>query len=333
MKTKDITIHQLETQKFHQIPQLFTRTIERKWQKETNQMIEIHYTSPYVALSSDAKLAYGIFLNRCQLSIHSYQQGNRDYVDENDAVFMIYTVADLMKVLDKSKSTVIKIKKELTNLGLLREVKQGKNKPNRIYLQNVDATSQITEVYDENDSLLKKIDYFGKVIYQKEDHQSKVTKNLENTGGLKFGRPKNERPEVQNLDPSNTDISKTDNKYHNSSRKVESISDEMSQPAQTYIQPQYYSLLEVIANKYNERYIYPDGYTMTHSQKMKIGQYLASGYVLSHEVLEMINRIPNECEHPLAYLFKMIDNLKQERLLEARHFAHHQAKQYYQSLE
>ena len=27
---RDITIHQLETQKFHQVPQIFTRSIERK---------------------------------------------------------------------------------------------------------------------------------------------------------------------------------------------------------------------------------------------------------------------------------------------------------------
>ena len=246
---RDITIHQLETQKFHQVPQLFTRSIEHRWDAEKKCLIEIHYTSPYVKLSSDAKLAYGVFLNRCQLSIRSYQQGNRDYVDEHDAVFMIYTVSDLMKVLDKSKNTVIKIKKELTDLGLLREVRLGKNKPNRLYLQNVDATSQITEYYDESEQLLKRLDYFGNILYENES-----AKSLDTKGSSKNKLPggsKNEPREVQKLNPSNTNTSKTDIENNIiSSRKAEQNSDEFSQPAGAdhhssqdqsvkYVQPKY----------------------------------------------------------------------------------------------
>lgn len=352
MNNRDITIHQLETQKFHQIPQLFTRSIERKWDSETKQLIEIHSISPYVKLSSDAKLAYGIFLNRCQLSIYSYQQGNQDYVDDNGAVFMIYTVQDLMKVLDKAKNTVIKIKKELTSLGLLREVRQGKNKPNRLYLQNVDATSQMTEYYDENEVLLKRFDYFGNLLYEKEELSTEDIESFDISGSSHFELPEggsnHEPPEAQNLNPSNTNTSKTE--INNiSSRRSETISDEMSPSPGTnqfssqiqsekFVPPKYYSLLQVIADRYNGKFCQQDlftgkfqNYSLTHKQKMMIGQYLSEDYVTSSEITAMIERIPYDCEHPLAYLMKMLENLKEERRLEARIVAHRQAQIKYEN--
>ena len=59
---------------------------------------------------------------------------------------------------------------------------------------------------------------------------------------------------------------------------------------------------------------------------MKIGQYLAEEYITSHEVIDMIERIPYDCEHPLAYLMRMLENLKEERRLEAKIIAHKQAE-------
>lgn len=336
---RDITIHQLETQKFHPVPQIFSRSIERKWDDDNKHLVEIHHVSPYNKLSSDAKLAYGIFLNRIQLSIYSYKQGNKDYVDEAGAVFMIYTVNDLMKVLDKSKNTVIKIKKELTDLGLLREVRLGKNRPNRLYLQNVDATNQITELYDENDQLLKRVDYFGNILYENEN-----VKSLDNKGSSKNELPggsKNELREVQKMNSSNTYISNTDVSNIISSRKTEKNSNEFSQSAETYqsssknqsipfVEQKYYSLLQIIADKYNDQMFgFPDVLTMTHKQKMQIGQYLAEGYVTSTEVLNMIERIPKDSASPLAYLLKSLENLKQERQFEQKRIAHLNAKNYY----
>lgn len=353
--SRDITIHQLETQKFHQVPQLFSRRIERKWDSKNKCLIEICYTSPYVKMSSDAKLAYGIFLDRCQLSIYSYQQGNKDYVDENDAVFMFYTVQDLMKVLDKSKNTVLKIKKELISLGLLREVRQGKNQPNRLYLQNVDATSQMTEYYDENNVLLKRFDYFGNILYEKQELSTEETQMADISGSSKNEPPKDgpnfEPHEVQDLNPSNTNISQTENKYINSSRKSEKNSEEFSpslgtddisskEKAEKYIPPQYYSLLAVIADEYNGKFCQQDlftgefqNYSLTHKQKMMIGQFLAEGYVTSKEVLNLINRMPYDCQSPLAYLMRSLENLKEERRLEAKIVAHRQARMKYGELE
>lgn len=144
----DIHVDQLTTQNFYQIPQIFFTRVEKTYDKKGGLRFKTKHTSSYTRMSNDAKIAYGALYNRCMLSIRSYQEGKIDYVDENGSVFLVYTVEDLMDLLDKSKATVQKIKKELAENGLLREVKQGSNKPNRIYLQNVEASREVHEKYE-----------------------------------------------------------------------------------------------------------------------------------------------------------------------------------------
>ena len=203
----DITIDQLATLTFYQIPEIFFTRIQH------NENGYIKLTSSYTGLSSDAKLAYGALYNRCKLSISSFQKGNRDYVDENGAVFLIFTVSDLMLLLDKGKMKVTKIKKELQEHGLLREVRQGLNKPNRLYLQLVDANLEIVEHYSIDGELLKRIDAFGKVLYEKECDIEKIPKPLGNSGSPQNGHPQNGLQNVHKTDGINTERSQTESSY------------------------------------------------------------------------------------------------------------------------
>lgn len=203
----DITIDQLATLTFYQIPEIFFTRIQH------NENGYVKLTSSYTGLSSDAKLAYGALYNRCKLSISSFQKGNRDYVDENGAVFLIFTVSDLMLLLDKGKMKVTKIKKELQEHGLLREVRQGLNKPNRLYLQLVDANLEIVEHYSIDGELLKRIDAFGKVLYEKECDIEKTLKPLGNSGRPQNGRPQNGLQNVHKTDGINTERSQTESSY------------------------------------------------------------------------------------------------------------------------
>ena len=203
----DITIDQLATLTFYQIPEIFFTRIQH------NENGYVKLTSSYTGLSSDAKLAYGALYNRCKLSISSFQKGNRDYVDENGAVFLIFTVSDLMLLLDKGKMKVTKIKKELQERGLLREVRQGLNKPNRLYLQLVDANLEIVEHYSIDGELLKRIDAFGKVLYEKECDIEKTPKSLGNSGSPQNGRPQNGLQNVHKTDGINTERSQTESSY------------------------------------------------------------------------------------------------------------------------
>ena len=203
----DITIDQLATLTFYQIPEIFFTRIQH------NENGYVKLTSSYTSLSSDAKLAYGALYNRCKLSISSFQKGNRDYVDENGAVFLIFTVSDLMLLLDKGKMKVTKIKKELQEHGLLREVRQGLNKPNRLYLQLVDANLEIVEHYSIDGELLKRTDAFGKVLYEKECDIEKTPKPLGNSGSPQNGRPQNGLQNVHKTDGINTERSQTESSY------------------------------------------------------------------------------------------------------------------------
>ena len=218
----DITIDQLATLTFYQIPEIFFTRIQY------NENGYVKLTSSYTDLSSDAKLAYGALYNRCKLSISSFQKGNRDYVDENGAVFLIFTVSDLMLLLDKGKMKVTKIKKELQDHGLLREVRQGLNKPNRLYLQLVDANLEIVEHYSIDGELLKRIDAFGKVLYEKECDIEKTPKTLGNGGSPQNGRPQNGLQNVHKTDGINTEKSKTDNLYDTNRYEGESSLSDLS---------------------------------------------------------------------------------------------------------
>lgn len=212
----DITIDQLATLTFYQIPEIFFTRIQH------NENGYVKLTSSYTGLSSDAKLAYGALYNRCKLSISSFQKGNRDYVDENGAVFLIFTVSDLMLLLDKGKMKVTKIKKELQEHGLLREVRQGLNKPNRLYLQLVDANLEIVEHYSADGELLKRVNAFGKVLYEK------VPKSIGNSESIKNGRPQNGLQNVHESDGINTEKSKIDTLYDTNRYEGESSLSDLS---------------------------------------------------------------------------------------------------------
>jgi hypothetical protein len=238
----DITIDQLATLTFYQIPEIFFTRIQH------NENGYVKLTSSYTGLSSDAKLAYGALYNRCKLSISSFQKGNRDYVDENGAVFLIFTVSDLMLLLDKGKMKVTKIKKELQEHGLLREVRQGLNKPNRLYLQLVDANLEIVEHYSADGELLKRVNAFGKVLYEK------VPQSIGNSESIKNGRPQNGLQNVHESDGINTEKSKIDTLYDTNRYEGESslsdlsISEAFKMGQHGFLSPQLVQKLSLFGN-------------------------------------------------------------------------------------
>ena len=246
----DIHVDQLTTQNFYQIPQIFFTRVEKTYDKKGVLRFKTKHTSGYARMSNDAKIAYGALYNRCMLSIRSYQEGKIDYVDENGSVFLVYTVEDLMELLDKSKATVQKIKKELAENGLLREVKQGSNKPNRIYLQNVETSREVHEkyealrkkkerkvkgkvkiVYEFNFRHIMTSDHLGNVIFKEETS----LQNDDMNGQLKIDRPNLESgrigsdlPDGQNLNRTNIEKSKIDNLYDTNRYEGESSLSDLS---------------------------------------------------------------------------------------------------------
>ena len=96
------------------------------------------YDEKYKTLSNHAKLLYMLLFGRLELSIKN------GWHDRDGNVFQYYTNEQLMVDLNSSEKTIIKFKKELKDVGLLKEVRQGNNLPNRIYISAVDGAVNST---------------------------------------------------------------------------------------------------------------------------------------------------------------------------------------------
>ena len=108
---------------------------------------KIFVESPlYKQMSTDAKFTYAILKDRFELSLRN------NWIDKNGDVYLIYTITELQEILGYGNKKVIKLKKELQEYGLLDEVRQGLNKPNLLYLGNIDYQAFPTEETHSNPS-------------------------------------------------------------------------------------------------------------------------------------------------------------------------------------
>lgn len=285
----------------------------------------------YRKLRAEAKLMFALFRDRITASLTNVKQGDMRFVDECGDIFIYYSIEELVQDLGWGRDKIIKLKKELIRYGLIDEVRQGVTKANRIYVKNIITDINILNMdFEEAKPLINavKSTEVGKCDFKKSENSISRSRKIR-------------LQEVVKLDSSKNKESKNKKSNNISSRKPEKNSNEFSQSAETnqslsqnqstpFVEQKYYSLLQIIADKYNEQLFgFPNVLTMTHNQKMKIGQYLASGYVTSAEVLNMIERIPKDSTSPLAYLLKSLKNLKQERLYEQKSIAHLNAENYY----
>ena len=100
------------------------------------------YEEPYNALSDKAKQIYMFLFDRRTLSIQN------KWFDEKGDVFVYFTNEQLMEKLNCSNKPIIQAKKELSDYGLIKEIRQGVNKPNRLYiLGSVESTQRKCRKY------------------------------------------------------------------------------------------------------------------------------------------------------------------------------------------
>lgn len=141
---------------------------------------------PYQQMRIESKMAYSILKERFKLSI------KHKWIDESGNVYLYYPNDKLAKMLGVGKDKVIRIKKELQQYGLLEEERQGFNKPNRIYVGNLEI-KDVTEKADDTSSI--------KVVAKCDFRKSQNA----NTGSRKT-----RLQEVANYDTSNTELSNTE---------------------------------------------------------------------------------------------------------------------------
>ena len=102
------------------------------------------FTSEYFKdLSSDAKILYGLMLDRMSLSIKN------QWFDEENRAYIYFSIEDIMELLNCGKNKAVKSMQELddeTGIGLIEKRRQGFGKANIIYVKSFVINESENEV-------------------------------------------------------------------------------------------------------------------------------------------------------------------------------------------
>ena len=90
------------------------------------------FTDPaFRSISTDAKVLYGLLLDRMSLSARN------DWLDEQGRVYIVFTVEEIMESLACGNKKAVGLLRELeVGAGLIERRRQGLGKPNLIYVKN-----------------------------------------------------------------------------------------------------------------------------------------------------------------------------------------------------
>lgn len=118
----------------------------------------------YKEMNIGSKTMYAILRDRQDLSIAN------KWVDNKGFIFFYYDVNNLSEYMNISTSTINRYKKELHKYQLLVEVRQGLNKPNRLYILKPESV--------EN-ALISQNDYSRTVIMINQDMSKSLSNDTE----------------------------------------------------------------------------------------------------------------------------------------------------------
>lgn len=118
---KRITANQYQTsERYYKLPKIFFED------------------EKYMDMKLEVKVAYSILKDRLELSL------SRGWIDEEGAVYLVFSNSKLMKLLGCSKSKLLSIKKILKEYDLIDEVQQSSSEKgrlaNKIYLGELSST-------------------------------------------------------------------------------------------------------------------------------------------------------------------------------------------------
>jgi Replication initiator protein A (RepA) N-terminus. len=164
----------------------------------------------FKSLSCEAKVLYGLMLDRMSLSIK-----NR-WFDEEDRVYIIFTVEEIAELLNCGSQKAVKLMKELDSnhgIGLIEKKRLGLGKPNVIYVKNFMLKEKHSFEQEE------KAAGNAENMQNSENHNSRIVKTTNQEfpeSQFKNGENHTSRivkiktQEVPKSQSNNTDINKTD---------------------------------------------------------------------------------------------------------------------------
>lgn len=149
-------------------------------------------------LSNEAKLLYGLLLERMSLS------RKNNWIDKHNRVYIIFPVEEIEESLDVGHEKALNLLKELddqSGIGLVRKKRRGLGLPSILYVKNfIVKVEQDTDRVPTSRSTENGIQEVGKTNFKKSENQTSEN-------------PKNRLLEVRNSDSNNIDINNTDMSY------------------------------------------------------------------------------------------------------------------------
>ena len=130
----------------------------------------------FQSLSTDAKTLYGILLDRMSLS------AKNGWLDEQNRVFIIFTIEDVKRSLCCADNKATKLLRELEEFGLIERTRRGLGRTSLVYVKNFSADSSKTR------------------FQNRENHES---------GGFKSASQDPAKPRCNKTDKNNTEMNET----------------------------------------------------------------------------------------------------------------------------
>ena len=164
---------------------------------------KILFTEGYFKnLSCDAKLLYGILLDRTSLSIK-----NR-WIDKENRVYIVFRVEEVAAMLNCGTQKAVKLLKELDSkngIGLIEKKRLGLGKPNIIYVKNF-MSDKIKAVSGR------------KVTFVKQNSEKQYSEMMENSIH-EYTETEKQYRENQNAEIVECEIQKCHNSYTNNTEE------------------------------------------------------------------------------------------------------------------
>lgn len=161
---------------------------------------KVLFTDEYFRnLSSDAKVLYGLMLDRMALSIRN------NWVDNEGKVYIIFTLEQVMEYMNCGKDKGVKILAELDTdkgIGLIERVKRGLGKPTIIYVKSLGFSEECYHLVDSQAKMNQLLDYF----FRNEEYAALTDRQVKSNIYAEMGKRLNFRSARSNRDRKNMEV-------------------------------------------------------------------------------------------------------------------------------
>ena len=132
-------------------------------------------------LSSDAKILYGILLDRVSMSARN------KWLDEEGRVYVYMTLSSIEYSIGCCKQKAVNLLTELEEFGLIERKRQGQGKPTRVYVKNfILVWNSYLKKYENHTS--KGLENIPLEVYESDTNKNNTNNNqINNNNGRTYG--------------------------------------------------------------------------------------------------------------------------------------------------